>query len=321
MSKKIGRLTVLSLLGFCVGLIFAVTAFYTAEQRNGVSYARLDISHDILDISHDIDYTSGAVSADGGVSADNTVRRAVKTRAPYRGDKALLAIVLDDCGGNMELAREVRDMKLPLTWAVIPNLRYSRATVSMLKENDIPFLVHFPMQALPDPDGFAGKKSPKGDYRYYYVGVGMSEKEVRDAMIPVLDSMEGAFGLNNHRGSKATEEWAVMRHVMKVLSERGLFFLDSSTTRNSVAYKAALEEELAARKNGHFLDNESNRTKIAKQFDIAVTMAKKRGSLIVICHLRPETVAFLRSLSADGAGRKGIRLVTLPELVKLEGDY
>jgi polysaccharide deacetylase 2 family uncharacterized protein YibQ len=221
----------------------------------------------------------------------------------------------------MELARVVMDMKLPLTWAVIPNLRYSRATVDMLKENEIPFLVHYPMQAFPDPDGFAGKKSPKGDYRYYYVGIGMSENEVRDAMIPILDSMEGAFGLNNHRGSKATEDWPVMRHVMKILAERGLFFLDSATARKSVAYKAALEEALVARKNGRFLDNESNRTKIAKQFDIAVTMAKKKGSFIVICHLRSETVAFLRSLSVAGTDREGVRLVTLPELVKLEGDY
>ena len=225
--------------------------------------------------------------------------------------KGLLAIVLDDCGGNIELARQVKSLDLPITWAILPNLRFSSDTASLLLESDIPFLIHVPMQAISDPDGKAG------DPKLYYIGTGMSDEAVGEALIPILDSLPGAYGVNNHRGSKATADRKLMDSVMAVLSERGLFFMDSRTSVNSVAYQAAVEMGLSATFNNRFLDNESDRVKILSQIENAISSAKKRRQ-IAICHLRPETVAALGELSKDNIAKRGVRLVTLPELMKLE---
>ena len=194
-----------------------------------------------------------------------TPEGAAPVRSPDTPDSGrFLAIVMDDCGGNIELARQVLSMDLPLTWAIIPNLRYSSETASLLADSGVPFLVHVPMQAVPDPDGKAG------DPRLYYIGTGMSQDEVREALTPLLDSLPGAYGINNHRGSKATEDRALMDSVMAVLKERGLFFMDSSTSRKTVAYEAAAGAGLLSAKNNRFLDNESDRAKISAQIEKAI---------------------------------------------------
>jgi polysaccharide deacetylase 2 family uncharacterized protein YibQ len=223
----------------------------------------------------------------------------------------LLAIVMDDCGGSIELAKKVKSLDLPITWAIIPNLRFSSDTASLLRESGTPFLIHVPMQAIPDPDGKAG------DPKYYYIGTGMSDEAVREALLPILDSLPGAYGINNHRGSKATADRKLMDSVMTVLEERGLFFMDSRTARESVAYEAAADMGLVSAKNNRFLDNESDRAKISSQIENAISSAKKRRQ-IAICHLRPETVAALESLSKDEIAKRGVKLVTLPELMELE---
>ena len=225
-----------------------------------------------------------------------------------------LAIVVDDCGFSMEYARRLRGCDLPLTWAVLPNLRFSKETADMLRAEGIPFLVHVPMQAYVDPDGKAGGA------KFYSIGVGMNEQDVRNAIVPLLDSLPGAYGVNNHRGSKATSNSSVMRHVMNVLRERNLFFMDSSTSSKTVAYRTAREVGLDAAKNNYFLDNESDREKIRAQVDRAIAGAKRRGSAVAICHLRPETIAFFESTDASYFTSRGVRLVTLPELVELRKE-
>lgn len=226
----------------------------------------------------------------------------------------MLAIVMDDCGGNLALARRVKSLDLPLTWAILPHLQYSAKTAEMLRSADIPFLIHVPMQAVSDPDGRAGQRGQ------YAIGVDMEEAAVRKALVPILDSLPGAYGINNHRGSKATADASVMKAVMKVLAERSMFFLDSSTTPKTVAYKTALGQGLIARKNGHFLDNESDREKIASEVEHATKVAARRGSLIAICHLRPETVAFLENYATRIAAEDRVRLVTLPQMVEYQKE-
>ncbi|MDR3281163.1 MAG: divergent polysaccharide deacetylase family protein [Synergistaceae bacterium] len=227
-----------------------------------------------------------------------------------RDEGPKLAIVLDDCGANMAFARRVASLDIPMTWAIIPRLKYSAATAELLEGAGIPYIVHVPMQAWVDPDGHAGNA------KYYYIGAGMSGRDVRSALTPLLDSFGGAFGVNNHRGSKATEDLNVMEHVMDVLAERDLFFLDSRTSSRSVAYDVAVKRGLASARNSFFLDNESDRDEIARKMASALSSAKKRGMVVAICHLRPETVVFLEKFSsevASGVHKSGVGLVTLPE--------
>lgn len=259
---------------------------------------------------------SDAASAQVPLNSPSATATSSKDQAIVKKPgETYIALVLDDCGSSLALAEKVQALGLPLTWAIIPHLKFSGETAALLRKSDIPFLVHVPMQALVDPDGKAGEKGP------YYIGAGMTEEEAGRVLLPLIESLPGAYGINNHRGSKATADETTMRGVMKTLASREMFFLDSNTSPKTVAYKVAADIGLPTAKNGHFLDNESDREKIAGEFERAVKISRQKGNVVAICHLRSETIVFLENLSKQDLQAKGIRLVTLPQLMKLQkGD-
>jgi len=53
---------------------------------------------------------------------------------------------------------------------------------------------------------------------------------IRARVLAALARVPGAIGINNHQGSKATADPRVLRDVLLVVKEKGLFFLDSRTT-------------------------------------------------------------------------------------------
>ena len=162
-------------------------------------------------------------------------------------------------------------------------------------------------QAQVDKDSETGK---------FIIGRGMTADEVRAKTEKALDSLPGVAGVNNHRGSRATESRELMAPFMQVLKSRGLFFVDSRTTGKSVAYDAARKAGVPALQNRGFLDNSTDKAEIAKRFDELVRNAQKRGALLIICHFRPATVAFLEELNARYKNLP-VRFVTVPEMLAL----
>ena len=81
------------------------------------------------------------------------------------------------------------------------------------------------MQAFGDKDGGS-----------YLVGLSMGCEEIKRNVKKAIESLPGAIGANNHRGSAATSDMRVMRAAMEGLKETGLsIFLDSRTAASSVA--------------------------------------------------------------------------------------
>ena len=73
---------------------------------------------------------------------------------------------------------------------------------------------------------------------------------------------------------------------------------------------------MPALQNRGFLDNSTDKAEIAKRFDELVRNAQKRGALLIICHFRPATVAFLEELNARYKNLP-VRFVTVPEMLAL----
>lgn len=227
---------------------------------------------------------------------------------------ALVALVMDDCGPSLQLAKRALAVELPITWSILPEQTYSEQIAKMLNDKNIPYLAHVPMQAQVDPDGKAGER------KIYHIGVGMGHAAVTKALSRIIDAFPGAIGINNHRGSRATEDEKTMSAVMDELAKRQLLFLDSNTSTKTIAYDAAKKKGLKSFKNSHFLDNVPDQVKIAHEMRFTIEAAKERGSAIAICHLRTETVVFLEDLAKWNLAAMGVRLVTLPQLVDIEGN-
>jgi hypothetical protein len=217
-------------------------------------------------------------------------------------EKIPIAILIDDFGYSREIANTLSELPMPVTWAIIPYKAYSLWTADLARRKGIPFLTHLPMQAEIDP--------PNGPF---LVGVGMQRERIRQIVRNALWSLPGTSGLNNHRGSKATSDSAVMNAVVDEIEAEGLLLVDSRTSPKSVAYSVARERGLPAGRNRIFLDHEANAEYMWSRFYELREMARKHGGAIGICHARPETVPFLFSLYESAP--PDVQFVTVPEYI------
>ena len=222
-----------------------------------------------------------------------------------RDRRPILAIVVDDGGNDLKMARKAASFALPLTWAILPYTRYAKQTADAAESKGIPYLLHLPMQAETDNDAKA-----------YLVGDGMDRSQIREITSQALDSLPSPIGINNHRGSLATSKWDIMVPVIDVLKERKLCFLDSRTSGDSVAYEAAKAAGVTAFKNRGFLDGTPDKESIKARFDQILKTTVKRGEMIVICHFRPATLLFLEGLDREYLDLP-VRLVTLTEMAEI----
>ena len=88
---------------------------------------------------------------------------------------------------------------------------------------------------------------------------------------------------------------------MKVVQQRGLYFIDSLTNPLSVAESEAQQAGIPTDRRDVFLDNDRSLDGLFQQFQRAMDIAERKGSAILIGHPYPETLDFLE--------------VVLPELI------
>lgn len=221
------------------------------------------------------------------------------------GKKPMVGIVVDDFGYNGSIAREFAELEIPLTWSIIPGASGTEKARKIADEKDIPYMIHLPMQAVTDVKG-------SRLYRESWIVEGMTPEEIRSAVLRALEELPGAVALNNHRGSLSTASVELMEPLMDVLREKEIPFVDSRTIGNSVAFATARARGLPALYNSVFLDHQVDDKFMRKQMSKAVAIAEKRGWVVVICHIRPHTLAYLKSLAPEKF--ETVEFVTIPKL-------
>jgi polysaccharide deacetylase 2 family uncharacterized protein YibQ len=219
-------------------------------------------------------------------------------------DKAYIAIVIDDGGEKLLLAEKAAELTIPLTFSIIPYRRNSVDTAKIAMLHDKPFMVHLPMQAISDNDD-----GP------FLIGAKTNKSDISEITAKALDSLPGAIGLSNHRGSLATESKDIVEPVILELKKRNMVFVDSKTSWRTVAYDIAKNMNVSTLQNVLFLDNIQDREVIKKYFDEAIDIALKQHGAVVICHFKPETLAFLTQLNNTYESLP-VKLITVPEMLK-----
>jgi polysaccharide deacetylase 2 family uncharacterized protein YibQ len=232
---------------------------------------------------------------------------ATRARPPARPGvaNARLAIILDDLGYDRAAADTLLALPFPLTVAVIPHLPLSAEVAEEAFRRGDQVLLHLPMESESD-----GAK-PEG----IELHVGMTPAQVAEALAGMLDSVPHAVGVNNHQGSRATADPALMQALMPALRQRGLFFIDSRTTAATVAYDTAERDGVRAASRKVFLDDTPTREAILAQLELAARDAQRDGWSIAIGHPHPATIGALR----EGVPRleaRGIRLVFASDVVR-----
>ncbi|PMQ01870.1 MAG: hypothetical protein CBR30_04180 [Dictyoglomus sp. NZ13-RE01] len=228
-------------------------------------------------------------------------------------EKPLLAIVVDDFVEKNYWTDLIFSLTYTLNIAIIPNSKALELAKEAEKKNWY-VIMHMPMESISYPK----------DAKYLIstpIMTGMSKEEIRKVIDKSLEYFKGfpIEGLNNHMGSKVTQDEETMSNLYDVLKEKGLFFLDSKTIAKSVGRKLAKEKGIEFLENNLFLDHENDEKKIRYRFQQAKYLAKKLGRAIVICHVRPKTIYVMKELEKENFF-EDVELVKLKDLLSSESN-
>ena len=217
---------------------------------------------------------------------------------------AKLAIILDDLGTDRAAADAIFALPFPLTLSVLPNHTHSVDIAGEAQRRGYEVMLHLPMQSVGNEKSEAQELRP-----------GMNASEVAAILDQMASAVPGAVGVNNHQGSQATADQALMSELMPVLRDRGLFYVDSRTTAATLAFDAARTSGVpTAFRNVPFLDDVAETGAVRKQLDLALREAKTKGEAVAIGHPHPATLQALREILPH-AESQGVRLVFASDLV------
>jgi uncharacterized protein len=241
-------------------------------------------------------------------SVTHSVHIATALAEPYAPSAARaprLAIILDDLGYDRAAADSLLRLPFPVTVSVIPHLPLSSAVAEEAFCHGDEVLLHLPMQS----------ESAEVKHEERELRVGMNAQQVEAAVAAMLKTVPHAVGVNNHQGSRATRDLVLMQELMPALRERGLFFIDSRTTRATVAYDAAEHAGVRAASRKVFLDDTPSEGAIEAQLNLAARDAARDGFAIAIGHPHPATIAALAE-AVPRIEARGVRLVLASEVVR-----
>eukprot|EP00439_Symbiodinium_sp_Y106_P089278 s1_g1814.t1 len=144
------------------------------------------------------------------------------------GDPQLpqITIVMDDLGLDPETTRRAIALPAEVTLSFLPYGRASQGLAAEALARGHEVMVHIPME--PEGDADPGPNA---------LLTGHSSEQIAVSLARQLDLFPGAIGFNNHMGSRFTADVRSLLPVMREARARGLLFLDSRTTANTLAAK------------------------------------------------------------------------------------
>lgn len=217
-----------------------------------------------------------------------------------------VAIIIDDFGNSFS-DQILGFLYLPhkITLSVIPGLNFSARVAEEADRIGKEVMVHLPMEP----------KDERPDRGQFTIMANMKPKEIATRTRLAIQSIPHAKGVNNHQGSKATANPTAMKAFLSTVKQEGLYFIDSYTSTESVAFQIAKELGIPGGKNMLFLDAEDDEDFIRKQFQTLSDMATRNDKLIAIAHPRPRTLAVFTA-ELPRLEKRGIHFHYVSELIR-----
>mmetsp|Transcript_33102 Transcript_33102/g.53687 ORF Transcript_33102/g.53687 Transcript_33102/m.53687 type:complete len:370 (-) Transcript_33102:147-1256(-) len=216
-----------------------------------------------------------------------------------------ISIIIDDVG--IDRKRSLRAIELPSSIALsfLPYAADVSSQVHLARSKGHEVLVHVPME--PNSKQDPGPNSLK---------VNLDEAEIRRRTQWHLDRFDrGTFvGVNNHMGSKFTTCRKCMQPVLQECSSRGIFWLDSLTSEDSVGADIAQSLGMSYARRDVFLDHEPSIDGVRARLGELERVASQKGVAIAIGHPKDCTLQALQEWFKT-AEKRGFRCVPLSDIV------
>ncbi len=225
-------------------------------------------------------------------------------KPPYFGEHPVIAVVIDDMGISQKRTADIISLKAPLTSSFLTYGRKLDEQISNAQNSGHEIMIHVPMEAQSNKDVAPDVLTTQ-----------MSKAEIQNNLKQMLAKFKNIKGINNHMGSKLTEDKERMTAIMEVLKEHNLFFLDSKTSAKSKAEDAAKEAKIAYAHRHVFIDNKNDKQYILGQLQKVENVAQKNGYAIAIGHPKSQTFEALKEWLPN-LQQKGIKLLPLSHIVQ-----
>ena len=158
-------------------------------------------------------------------------------------DRPVLVVIIDDLGYRLEAGQRAAALPGKVNLAVLPQTPNGREVARLGLAAGKEILLHTPMS------NSNGRPLGRGG-----LTESMSEAELKSTLARNIDSTPGVRGINNHMGSLLTARREPMTWVMEELAQRGMYYVDSRTTDETVAASVAEEYGVPNLSRKVFLD-------------------------------------------------------------------
>jgi hypothetical protein len=225
---------------------------------------------------------------------------------PSTGLRPKIAIVIDDLGGEKNISQELLQWNLPITFSILPFMLHSKTLAQEAHRKGKEVILHLPME----PHGYPQVKPGKGVLLEEMDEAGLLHQLSQD-----IEAVPYIQGVSNHMGSKLMEDPKKMRIVFSELKKRGLFFLDSRTTPETIGIQVAQSVGLNAMERSLFIDHSSDKEVIKQKLEQLIQRSLSTGKAVGIGHPHPSTIKILKEMVSK-MKEKGIEIVPLSAVME-----
>ena len=217
-----------------------------------------------------------------------------------------IAFIIDDIGSSISRAQAFLDLKMPMTFSILPKLKYSDILAEEIYEQGQEIMLHQPME----PYGHEVDPGPGALYISY------RDTEIEEIMEENLSQIPQATGVNNHMGSRFTSSSSKVVEALKIIKQKDLFFVDSLTSSHSQAYKMARRLNMRTAPRNVFLDDSPDIHAVRRQLRQLKQYALRHGAAIGIGHPHLSTLTALYDFKQE-INKKGpfFELVSVSDLL------
>jgi polysaccharide deacetylase 2 family uncharacterized protein YibQ len=209
-----------------------------------------------------------------------------------------VALIIDDLGYDKKIAQKFAQLDLVLTFSILPHSPFQQKIARLARSKGLEIMIHMPMEPVEYPQVNPGPGT---------LLTSMSPDELIEQLDQNLNTLPGVKGVNNHMGSRMTSESTQMYQIFSVLKKRGLFFIDSRTTAESLGEPSARLFQVPFAQRDVFIDHHLKPDFIRNQIKELIRIAKKNGEAVGIMHPHSTTLKILQEMIPDFKGQ--IRLV------------
>lgn len=202
----------------------------------------------------------------------------------------LVAIIIDDIGYDLQAANQLLKLDAPLTFSVLPYGPHSKEIAAKARSSGHEIMLHLPME----PKEFPAVNPGPGALLNQ-----MSADDFIGQLKSDIDQIPGLKGVNNHMGSAISTSPDRMRQIFSIIKKRGLYYIDSRTTAETVARPSAQLLQIPFTERDIFIDHIETRTFIRKQIHELIKRARRQGYAVGIAHPHELTYRMLAELMPE----------------------